>query len=139
MQDAMWAFMFLSFFALAATAVINNVSRLKRVDRTKAWPSVEATVESGRLEMVHHVSFHDVPMPVFELSYVVDEKPYRDRFGLSMVKEPPESLIGKMIGRRIMVQYDPQNPASCFIPSETMEGCRIEQRIGSLVRFYAKQ
>jgi hypothetical protein len=138
MEDAMWAFMFLSFFALAAAAFFNNVSRLRRVDKTKSWPAVEGTVNSGGLEIVRHVQFHDIQMPVFELSYVVDQTPYTDRFGLSMPKEPPDSLISKMIGRRITVQYDPKNPASCFIPGVTIEGCRIEQKIGSLVRFYPK-
>ena len=138
MQDAMWAFMFLSCFALSAIIVFKNISRLKQVDKSKGWPSVEGTIESGTVEMVHHLRFHEIPLPVFELSYLVDQKRYMDRFGLSMSKEPFDSLIGKMTGRKITVQYDPQNPASCFIPGGTLEGCEIEQRIGSLVRFYPK-
>lgn len=134
----MWALMLLIMFALSATIVINNVARLKRVNRTRLWPTVEATIQSGNLEIVRHLRFHDIQLPVFELSYMVDQKPYADRFALSMHHEPPDSLISKMVGRKITVQYDPQDPGKCFIPAKTIEGCRIEQRIGSLVRFYPK-
>lgn len=138
MQEAMWALMMFSVFGLAATVVYNNVSRLKQVDKTKLWPTVEAEIESGNLEIVHHLRFHDIQLPVFELSYTVDGKPYTERFALSMHKEPADSLIARMIGRKITVRYDPQNPARCFIPGESIEGCKIEQRIGSQVRFYPK-
>ena len=134
----MWAFMFLSVFLLCSTVVFNNVSRLRQVNTTSSWPTVEATVQSGNLEIVRHQRFNDIQLPVFELSYVVEQNPYSERFALSMTKEPLDSLLAKMIGRKITVQYDPQNPAHCFIPGETIEGCRIEQKIGSLVRFYQR-
>lgn len=138
MQDAMWAFMMLSVFLLCSTVVFNNVSRLRHVSKTKSWPSVEATIQSGIIDIVHHQRFHDIQLPVFEFSYFVERKPYNERFALSMSKEPADSLIAKMIDRRITVQYDPQNPARCFIQGGTIEGCRIEQKIGSMVRFYPK-
>jgi hypothetical protein len=138
MQDAMWALMMFAVFALSATVVYNNVSRLTKVNRTRGWPSVEATIKSGNVEIVRHVRFHDIQLPVFELSYMVDQKPYTERFALSMHNEPVDLLISKMIGRKLTVQYDPQNPARVFIPGGSIEGCRIEQRIGSQVRFYSR-
>jgi hypothetical protein len=138
MENAMWAFMFLSVSLLCSTVVFNNVSRMRQVNSTSSWPTVEATVQSGNIKIVHHKRFNDIQLPVFELSYLVEQKAFSERFALSMTKEPLDSLIAKMIGRRITVQYDPQNPARCFIPGETIEGCRIEQKIGSLVRFYPR-
>ena len=138
MQDAMWALMLLIMFALCATVVFSNVSRLRQVEKTKLWPTVEATIESGNLEIVRHARFNDIQLAVFELFYTVDQKPYTERFALSMHTEPADSLIGKIVGRTITVQYDPQNPRRCFIPAKEIEGCRIEQRIGSLVRFYPR-
>ena len=138
MQSTVYALICFSCFALCAVAVFKNVSRLKQVNDTKGWPSVEATVLSGTVEVVRHLRFGEIHLPVFELGYAVDQKPYTERFGLSMHKEPADSLIGKMIGRRLRVQYNPQDPAACFIPDETIEGCRVEQKIGSQIRFYPK-
>jgi hypothetical protein len=138
MQDAMWAVMMFAVFALSGTVVYNNLSRLSRVNRTKLWPSVEATIQSGNVETVRHIRFHDIQLPVFVLSYVVDQKPYTERFALSMHTEPVDSLISKMIGRTLTVQYDSQNPARIFIPGNTIEGCKIEQKIGSQIRFYSR-
>jgi hypothetical protein len=138
MQDAMWALMLFTMFALCATVVYNNVSRLSHVSKTRLWPTVEATIRSGSLEIVRHLRFHDIQLPVFEFSYSVDQKAYVERFALSPHTEPADSLIARLVGRKIPVQYDPQNPARYFIPGNTLEGCRIEQRIGSLVRFYPR-
>jgi hypothetical protein len=138
MQNAVYALICFSCFAFCAVAVFKNLSRLKQVNQTTNWPSVEGIVQSGRLETVRHLSFGEIQLPVFDFSYAVDDSRYAERFALSMHKEPADSLISKMIGRRIPVQYDPQNPASCFIPGKTIEGCRIEQKIGSLVRFYPR-
>jgi Protein of unknown function (DUF3592) len=138
MQVAVYALICFSCFAFSAVAVFKSVTRLKRVNETKNWPSVEGTVRSGNLEAVHHLRFGELQLAVFDFSYAVDQKPYTERFALSMHKEPADSLISKMVGRRIPVQYNPQDPASCYIPGGTMEGCRIEQKIGSLIRFNPK-
>lgn len=133
-----YAFMFLTVAVLAATSVFKNLSRVNAVKKTKSWPSVEATVRSANLEVVRHLRFSDIQLPVFELSYVVGEKSYSERFALSMSREPLDSLMTKMVGRRLTVQYDPDHPSTCYIPGETLENCRIEQNIGSQVRFYPR-
>lgn len=135
----MYAFMLLAVFALSANAVFQNVSRLHRVDKAKHWPSAEATIHSGKLEVVRHVRFGNIQLPVFDFSYAVDQTRFEERFALSMHTEPADSLITKMVGRKLNVQYDPQNPASFYIPDKNIEGCKIEQKIGSLVRLYPKQ
>jgi hypothetical protein len=138
MENAMWAFMLFSVSVICFAVVFNNLSRHRQVKRADSWPIVEATIQSGKLEIVRHQRFNDIQLPVFELAYVVEQKPYIEQFALSMTKEPLDLLLAKMIGRRIAVRYDPQNPGRCFIPSETIESCRIEQKIGSLVHFYQK-
>ncbi len=134
----MYAFMLLAVFVLAATAVFRNVSRLNQEDKAKLWPNVEATIQSGKLEVVRHLRFGNIQLPVFEFSYAVDQKRFAERFALSMHTESADSLISKMVGRKVNVQYDPHNPASFYIPGKTIEGCKIEQKIGSLVRLYPR-
>ena len=130
--------MLLSVSVICFAVVFNNLSRHGQVKKTNSWPIVEATIQSGKLEIVRHQRFNDIQLPVFELAYVVEQKPYIEQFALSMTKEPLDLQLSKMIGQRIAVRYDPQNPGRCFIPGETIEGCRIEQKIGSQVHFYGK-
>ena len=80
---------------------------------------------------------NDIPRAVDQVSLAVPEV-YSERFALSMSREPVDALIGKMVGRKITVQYDPANPGVCFLPGEKIEGCKIEQSIGSQVHFYPK-
>lgn len=138
MQNVGYALMLLTVVAFSVSIVFKNVSRLKAVKGTKTWPAVEGTVQSANLEVVRHLRFGDIQLPVFDLTYVVGEKAYSARFALSMFSEPVDSLMNKMVGRRVPVQYDPDNPGSCFLPGEKIEGCRIEQTIGSLIRFYPR-
>ena len=138
MQNVGYALMLLTVVAFSASIVYKNVSSLSAVKKTKSWPSVAGTVRSGNLEVVRHLRFGDIQLPVFELSYMVREKAYSERFALSMFSEPVDSLINKMVGRKVTVQYDPANPGVCFLPGEKIEGCKIEQNIGCQVRFYPK-
>jgi len=115
-----------------------EVARLNEAKKTKSWPAVEATVRSANVELVRHLRFGDIQLPVFELSYVVRDKPYAERFALSMCSETVDAVMNKMMGRRISVQYDPENPSICYLPGEQLEGCRIEQKIGSSIHFYPK-
>lgn len=138
MQDVGYAIMLLTVVAFSASIVFKNVSRLNAVKKTKSWPVVEATVRSGNVEVVRHLRFGDIQLPVFEFSYVVRDQGYSERFALSMFSEPVDSLMNKMVGRRVTVQYDPASPAICYVPGEKIEGCRIEQNIGSMVRLYPK-
>lgn len=138
MQDAVYALICLSAAIFAAQFVSKEIRRLNEVKKTKSWPAVEATVQSARVEAVRHMRFGEIQLPVFELSYLVREKPYAERFALSMCSEPIDTVMTKMVGRKVTVHYDPANPGACFVLGETIEGCRIEQTIGSLIRFYPR-
>jgi len=138
MQAVGYVLMLLTVVVFSARMVYRNVSSLNAVKRAKSWPAVEATVKSGSVEVVRHLRFGDIQLPVFELAYEIGAKTYSERFALSMSREPVDALIGKMVGRKITVQYDPANPGVCFLPGEKIEGCKIEQSIGSQVHFYPK-
>jgi hypothetical protein len=139
MQDVGYALMLLTVVAFSASIVFKNISRLNAVKKTKSWAAAEGTVRSGSVDVVRHLRFGDIQLPVFELSYVVGEKAYSERFALSMFSEPVDSLMSRMVGRKITVQYDPANPGICYLPGEKIEGCRIEQNLGDQVRFYARE
>jgi hypothetical protein len=36
-----------------------------------------------------------------------------------------------MIGRKLLLRYNPRHPDAWFIPEERIDGCKVEQRIGS--------
>lgn len=40
-------------------------------------------------------------------------------------------MIEHMIGRKIQLRYDPDNPEVWFIPDEFIDGYRVEQKIGT--------
>ena len=48
-------------------------------------------------------------------------------------KELAESMIDQMIGRKLLLRYDPDHPSMWFIPDEFIDGCKVEQKIGSHV------
>ena len=41
-----------------------------------------------------------------------------------------ESIFAQMIGRKLVVCYNPANPEKWLIPDDTIEGYKIEQRMG---------
>jgi hypothetical protein len=40
-------------------------------------------------------------------------------------------MINQMIGRKLLLRYDPDHPEVWFIPDELIDGYEIEQKIGS--------
>jgi len=138
MLDAAYALICFSAAAFATMFLSKEFRRQNGVKKTKSWPVAEATVLSGSVEAVRHLRFGEIYLPVFDLTYVVRQKSYSDRFALSMCSEPVDALMNKMVGRRMSVQYDPENPGTCYIPADKVEGCRIEQNIGSQVKFHPR-
>lgn len=103
----------------------------KKVDRTRSWPQAEATIESGTLESVAGSEYVEVKLPVFAFSYRVDGAYYSGRFTLRpYLSNFDESLITRLIGRKLGVRYNPQSADIWFIPDELLEGCRVEQKVG---------
>ncbi len=103
--------------------------RNKHVQEAESWPSTEATVHSGDMEVVASGKGGDITLPCFAFSYVVAGEYYSGRFSLLPNLGPDHSLIQRMNGRTFAVHYDPKKPSTFFIPGETMEGCDIQQRL----------
>jgi len=127
---------------LAVVAVVVAIAtdwwrrQRKRVEETEAWPQAEATIESGRLEATAQGR---VNVPTFAFSYQTAGKYYSGRFGLMPHTTDSDSIIDRMIGRKLQVRYDPSRPEVWFIPDKVIEGCKVEQRMGPHVTgFYPK-
>jgi hypothetical protein len=112
--------------------------QLAKVDKAKQWPTTEATIQTGAIEVVAQTKFNTVRLPAFAFSYHVRDEYYSGRFALMpCTVEFDESLIDRMIGRKIMVCYDPAHPDRWLIPGEVIDGFKVEQKIGPhLVGYY---
>ena len=110
----------------------------KRIDRARCWPTTEATIQSADIERLG-AGTRAPYVPCFTFSYVVDGEYQSGRFALSAGDDRADELVKDMIGRRLSVNYDPENPSNFFIPDEIIEGCEIYQRINDgLDRPYPK-
>jgi hypothetical protein len=99
----------------------------RMVEAAREWPAAEATVQSGGLEPVREGK---AILPVFAFSYQVGGKYYSGRLGLARSDRDPESLIQRMIGRKLQIRYDPSHPEVWFVADDEIEGCKVEQKIG---------
>jgi hypothetical protein len=76
-----------------------------RVDKAKQWPSTEATIQTGAIEVVAQTRFNPVRLPAFAFSYHVRDEYYSGRFALlPYTVEYDESMIDRMVGRKILVR-----------------------------------
>jgi hypothetical protein len=115
---------------LVGALIIQFLWRRRRARQAKRWPTSEATIQSGGVEIVARNRYGNVELPVFGFSYQVGTVYYGGRFALlPYIADPGESLIGRMIGRKMQVRYDPKDAAVWFIPDELIEGCKVEQKI----------
>jgi hypothetical protein len=120
--------------SLAVAAwVISWHRQRKLVQQAGQWVPIEARIESGALEGTHESG--KVVLPTFAFSYQVSEDSYSGRFSLraNLSKALAESMIDQMIGRKLLLRYDPDHPAAWFIPDEFIDGYKVEQKIGSHV------
>jgi Protein of unknown function (DUF3592) len=118
--------------------VISSYRQRNLLQQAGRWVSVEATIESGALEGTRESS--KVVLPTFAFSYEVSENRYSGRFSLraNVSKTVAESMIDQMIGRKILLRYDPDRPEVWFIPDESIDGYKVEQKIGShVIRDYS--
>lgn len=104
--------------------------RRSQAKKADSWPTADATVESGAIEVVFRDKGSKVELPVFSFSYKAAGGYYGGRFALlPYITDPGMSVIDRMIGRKLLVRYDPQRAERWFIPDELIEGCRIEQNL----------
>ncbi|MFZ0922159.1 MAG: DUF3592 domain-containing protein [Candidatus Acidiferrales bacterium] len=105
----------------------------KLLQKTRDWPTTEATVESGALESTQE-SGKEI-LPTFAINYQVAGEYYGGRFCLIPEKRFPgaefiQTLMKGMIGRKLLVRYDPKRPQVWFLPDESIDGCKVGQRVG---------
>jgi hypothetical protein len=105
--------------------------QLAKVKKSKQWPTTEATVQTGAIEVVAQTRFNTLRLPALAFSYQVRGEYYSGRFALvPFTVEYDESLIDRMIGRKLVVCYDPVHPDRWLIPDEMIDGYKVEQKLG---------
>jgi hypothetical protein len=115
---------------LVGALIVQLILRRGRAAKAKQWPTSEATIESGAVEVVARTRYGKVELPVFAFSYRVGAGYYSGHFALlPYITDPGELLIRRMVGRKVQVRYDPGDAAVWFIPDELIEGCKVEQKI----------
>lgn len=116
-----------------AAWVMSQYKQRQTIQKARQWLPVEATIESGALEGTQETS--RVVLPTFAFSYKVSDQYYSGRFRLSahLPRARGEAMIGQMIGRRLLLRYDPERPAAWFIPDESIDGYKVEQKLSSHV------
>lgn len=116
--------------AIAAWLISQNRQR-RLAHRTTQWIPVEAIVESGALEGTRESG--KVVLPTFAFSYKVSDQYYSGRFCLraNLSRAQAVPMIGKMIGRKLLVRYDPERPDVWFTPDELIDGYAVGQKLGS--------
>ena len=114
---------------------LGSVIRRRRVSKkAEQWPSVEGTIESGKLEQVAGGGQStEVILPVFAFSYQVAGEYYSGRFALLPYITDPffgdSSFVEHMVGRKVQVNHDPLRPEVWFIADKLIEGCKVEQKL----------
>lgn len=96
------------FPLLVLAWVISSYRQRNLAQQAGRWSSVEATIESGVLEGTRETG--RVILPTFAFSYQVSEDRYSGRFSLraNVSKTLAASMIDQMIGRKILLRYDPE-------------------------------
>jgi uncharacterized protein DUF3592 len=127
-----------ALFIAVAAWVISGYRQRKLVQDAREWVPTEATINSGTLESMQETS--KAVLPTFAFSYQVSGEYYSGKFALiprraffpsEARRAFVESLIKGMIGRKLPLRYNPERPDVWFIPDESIDGCRLGQRIGS--------
>jgi hypothetical protein len=110
--------------------------RREKAGAALQWPQTEATVVSAAIETVGHtdVNVNYNELPTFRFSYRVEGEYYAGRFSLLPPEtESNESLLLRMVGRKLQIHYDPERPEVWFVHDERIEGCQVEQVLKSQV------
>ncbi len=114
----------LVLLAVLAFLIGRVVWRKKRAETAKAWPTTEATVQSGE-EVIASTRGGDLTIFCFTFSYVVNGEYYSGRFELLPDSGSSEAVISRMKDRKFQVHYDPAKPETYHFSDEQMEGCDI--------------
>ncbi len=116
-----------------AAWVVSWYRERKLLEEAREWPAAEAIVQSGALEGTRESG--RIVLPTFAFYYKVSDHYFSGRICLIREGRYPgktsvESMIKQMIGRKLLLRYDPNRPEVWFIPDEYIEGCKVGQKIG---------
>lgn len=119
----------------ALALLVLKIRQLAMSKKAQKWPTVEGTIESGKVEQVGGGGKQQpIFLPVFAFSYQVAGEYYGGRFALLPYTTDPTvadpCFLEHMVGRKVHVNYDPAHPESWFVADELIEGCRVEQKFG---------
>ena len=99
----------------------------QKAEIARTWPETEATIESGGLESATETR---ALLPTFAFSYYVNGEYYSGRFSLIPGHTSLQDLIQRLVGRKLQIRFNPQQPDVCFVAGEQIEGCKVEQELG---------
>jgi hypothetical protein len=117
-------------------AFISSRRKNKLLHESVDWPTVEATIQSGSLELLAD-GRRQIERPCFIFSYVVSEEYYSGSFGLEVEGEAADSLIKVLIDRKVPVCYEPSKPSNFYLPGR-IENYEILQELSGS-RYYPKE
>ena len=102
-----------------------------KLTKAKQWPRTEATIQTGAIEVVAPTLGSVIRLPVFAFSYQVGGEYYSGRFALMpYTVQYDDSLVNRMIGRKLLICYDSAHPDRCLIPDDMIDGYKVEQKMG---------
>ena len=116
-----------------------------KLTKAKQWPKTEATIQTGAIEVVAPDLGSAMRLPVFAFSYQVGGEYYSGRFALMpytgeyysgrfalmpYTVQYDDSLVNRMIGRKLLICYDSAHPERCLIPDDMIDGYKVKQKMG---------
>jgi hypothetical protein len=120
----------LALLTMPAASLVYWLWRRSRSRSAMKWPDTQGEIQSGSFEVVAHNKYGDVRLPTFAFAYQAGGQYYGGRFALlPYITDPGESVIERLIGKKVQVRYNPKREEEWFIPTEYIEGCKVEQRL----------
>jgi hypothetical protein len=104
--------------------------QFRRLRTARAWPTTEATIQSGDMEVVAAGRGGEDRAPVFAFSYRVAGEYYSGRFSI-VYSADNDALIQEMVNKKFQVHYNPAKPEAYLVPDDLVSShLKIEQRLG---------
>jgi hypothetical protein len=125
-MDYLFALAGLGFFGYW---IARFVLKMWRLNRSRHWPTTEATIQSAEIEVVNSGKYIKSKLPCFAFTYSVNEETFSGRFSLEAWGEQAERSLKELLDRKLTVQYDPRKPEFWHIPSEVFAGFPLHQKL----------
>ena len=104
--------------------------QFRRLRTARTWPTTEATIQSGEMEVVMADRGMRAKLPVFAFSYKVGGEYYSGRFSIAYCADN-DALIKEMNNRKFQVHYNPVKPSVFFVPDDLVSSyLKVEQKLG---------